>query len=264
MRLVSVIVPFGGADPGRRANLLECLDHWRQQRYSNFELILVEQSLDGSFYPPEGPWDRYISIRDPHDRGFNLSWCRNVGARQAIGEMLVLCDADIIIPSRDYLAAVSAVESPFSSGAGVFIYSAREQVEAYRATRDISVFHSGGIKFVPFTRNACRTELANGGVVLFQREWFLEVFGGYNENFFCYGWEDTEAARRIRFLLETPGLELPRTSFSCIHLFHEAQDRSNQKRNELMAQELATVNQDELCARMRGAGLGNPAHPILV
>ena len=262
--MISVIVPFGGPDHTRRANLLDCLSHWKRQHYSNYELILVEQSLDGRCYPPERPWDHYVSIRDPQDRGFNLSWCRNVGARQAAGEMLIFCDADIVIPSPDYLKGVVTVESPFSSGAGVFIYSAREQVEAYRASGDLSLFSSGGIRYVPFTRNACGTELGNGGLVLFHRKWFLEVFGGYNENFFCYGWEDTEAARRIRFLLQTPGLELPRTSFPCIHLFHEAQDRSNQKRNELMAQELASINQRELCARIRGAALGKLAHPTLI
>lgn len=262
--MISVVIPFGGSDPERAQNLAACLWHLHRQTLAPQEILLVEQSLDGAFHQRGAAGCRHIGIRDPLDRGFNLSWCRNVGVRQAAGTKVVICDSDLVIGDREFLAEIAQFTGEFGSGASEYLYATREQTEAYRATRSLESFRDGGLTYVPFTRNERGTELANGGVIVFDRDWFLNVFGGYHENFFRYGWEDAEAAVRIRHLTGRTAEELPRTRFRWIHLFHAQQDRTNQKLNQALAGRFAAMERELLCERMRRAGLGNPAAPSLV
>ena len=97
MKKLSVIIPFAGNDPERTRNLEECLEAIFSQNYKNYEVILVEQTLNGAFYQHDrGGRIKHITISDPQNRGFNLSWCRNVGAKEATGDTLILMDSDFV------------------------------------------------------------------------------------------------------------------------------------------------------------------------
>ena len=47
---ISIVVPTGGNDPLRERNFLECLKCIQKQTYKNYEIVVVEQSLDGNYY----------------------------------------------------------------------------------------------------------------------------------------------------------------------------------------------------------------------
>ena len=47
---LSIIIPTGGSDHLRNRNFNECLSAIKSQRFTDYEVIVVEQSLDGNFY----------------------------------------------------------------------------------------------------------------------------------------------------------------------------------------------------------------------
>ena len=118
---ISIVIPTGGNDPGRNRNFEECLRCIREQTFRDYEIIVVEQSLDGRFYKNENPSYKHIKIKDPQNRGFNLSWCRNVGARLASGEILILMDSDFVF-EKDYFKTISEFKGNFAAGAETYYW----------------------------------------------------------------------------------------------------------------------------------------------
>ena len=116
MRL-SIILPTGGNDHLRNRNFNECLSAIKNQTFTDYEVIVVEQALDGNFYKRSNPIIPYkhIAIKDPQNRGFNLSWCRNVGAREANGELIVLMDSDFVF-ENNYFTVISQFAGEFAAG----------------------------------------------------------------------------------------------------------------------------------------------------
>ena len=52
---ISVIMPTGGNDPQRNRNFNECLQCIKNQTFTDYEVIVVEQTLDGNFYKKSNP-----------------------------------------------------------------------------------------------------------------------------------------------------------------------------------------------------------------
>jgi glycosyltransferase involved in cell wall biosynthesis len=215
---LSIVIPCGGNYPERVRNLHEVLACLDRQTYRDFELLLVEQSIDGSYYHSGLACSRYISIMDPAGRGFNRSWCRNVGVYNASGEIVLLMDGDYVFPDN-YLEHVLMMRDVFFSGTNLYLWSSEQQVAAYFSSHDIKVFESSPGKLRPFLRG-----IACGGIVGFNRDWFINEFAGYNENFFKYGFEDTEAVNRIQRILNKKASELSTVPVPVVHLFHRERD----------------------------------------
>ena len=230
---LSVIIPCGGNYPERVRNLHEVIACLQRQTYKEFELVLVEQRVDGNYYHNDIRCSKYIPISDPAGRGFNRSWCRNVGAYNASGEVVLLMDGDYVFQD-DYLEQVLKMDDVFFSGTDLYLWSSAREVEAYFATRNMKVFESSPGKLKPFLRG-----IACGGIVGFRRDWFINEFGGYNENFFKYGFEDTEAVNRIQKILNKNAHELATVPVHVAHLFHKERDGkfgTNNKLYDLFAQ----------------------------
>ena len=235
---ISVIIPYGGNDSLRDRNLRHCLNSIALQTYPDYEVIIVEQSIDGNFYKKwlteQGV--RWIGINDPLNRGFNLSWCRNVGAKQARGERIVLMDSDMCFES-EYLDRVAKSPEFFCGGAKLYHWVRDERVtRIFESGRNFNGVYSYGqgnhrdpvFRFKPFVSGN-----GFGAVLVFDKNWFINVFKGYPENFFQYGWEDKAGVEIIKKLLDINNNEdLPVIDYEIIHLSHGNKNFSNMRTNE--------------------------------
>jgi glycosyltransferase involved in cell wall biosynthesis len=215
---LSVIIPCGGNYPERVRNLHEVLLCLGQQSYRDFELILVEQSVDGKFYHSQLPCDEYIQLQDPRGRGFNRSWCRNAGAYNASGETILMMDGDYVFPTN-YLERVLEMKDVFFSGTNLYLWSTPELLKEYMQHRNMNAFERCTHRLKPFLRG-----IACGGIIGFNRQWYINEFAGYNENFFQYGFEDTEAVNRIQRILNKRPEELATVPVHVAHLYHRERD----------------------------------------
>lgn len=99
---ISIIVPVFNAE----RTLKKCLDSIRQQTYSNYQVILVD---DGSTDSSGGICDDYAKLDSRfiafHNTNAGVSATRNFGIEQAVGERLAFIDSDDYIEC-DYLASM--------------------------------------------------------------------------------------------------------------------------------------------------------------
>ncbi len=91
--LFSVIVPAFG----RPVEVKELLSSFTEQHFKDFEIIIVDGSMDSSLKSVvEGFSDR-INIRYFYKKGLGISDSRNMGAEKAAGDYLVFMDSDCIV-----------------------------------------------------------------------------------------------------------------------------------------------------------------------
>lgn len=266
MRL-SVIIPTAGNDPLRNRNFVECLKCISDQSFKDFELIVVEQSLDNNFYKKNNnSVYKHIGIKDPQNRGFNLSWCRNVGAREAIGDILILMDSDFVF-EKDYFKIISEFKSEFAAGAETYYWSNTEDpTTEYLRTKDFNVFRRKGagprdpvFKFRSMTKGC-----GYGAILVYDRNWYWEVFGGYNENFFRYGWEDKAATETIKFLLNKNDDTMCRIPYDAAHLNHRGKDVRNMSLNENLFNKFTKMDQKYIVDKIKNSNVGNKNSPTVI
>lgn len=255
---LSIIIPTAGNNPERVKNLEETLSCLQKQTYQDWELLLVEQSLDGSLYREGLQCDKFVPLYDPYNRGFNISWVRNVGVRQARGERVMIMDADHVFEDN-YLERVMQFEGdPFFSGAEFFVWTKKHQRDTF--------FHSRNLEALLRARNGFRPLNGRVGwacIICFDRAWYLEQFVGYIENFFRYGWEDVEGVHRIARLLGKKVPELHRVrGVRVAHLFHGGRD-SNTHNRQLNSAYLQADHR-EIIDQLKRAGIGNLEGPRLI
>jgi len=267
---ISVIIPVAGKDPLRDRNFFECLTSLNSQTFREFEIIVVEQSLDGNYYKEwvSNKSIKWVCIKDPNNRGFNLSWCRNVGAKLAQGKKLVLMDADMVFEPR-YLEKVMEVKAPFAGGASTYHWISSEEITGkFLSSRNFQFVYDASkaddiariFRFTPFTRGC-----GYGAVLIFDKDWYFSEFGGYIEDFFKYGWEDKAAVEIIRELLKyEDDSKFEKVDYNIIHLSHFSKDMRNMKTNQDLFNKIASSNKEELIRRIKNIGVGFLDSPSLL
>lgn len=262
---LSVIIPTAGNDQQRNRNFNECLRCINEQTYKDFEIIVVEQSLDGHFYKQNGPY-KHIAINDPSNRGFNLSWCRNVGAREASGDILVLMDSDFVF-EKDYFKVISEFKGEFAAGAETYYWcNTEDPTIEWMRTRDFNVFRKQGAgpKDQVFRFRSMTRGCGFGAILVYNREWYWNVFGGYNENFFRYGWEDKAATETIKALLGRNDETMLRIFYEAAHLNHRNKDVRNMNVNETLFYQFTRMDQNALVERIKNSNVGKKSGPTLI
>ena len=92
----SVIVPtFGRPDEVR-----ELLSSFIDQEFKDYEIIIVDGSLDTLLKKVIDEFHKIINIRYLYEKGLGISDSRNLGAGKANGEFLVFVDSDCIMSSE--------------------------------------------------------------------------------------------------------------------------------------------------------------------
>lgn len=259
--MISVLLSTAGNDPERRENLIEVLHCLKKQSYKNWELILVEQTLDGNFYNDQLPCTQYIPVQDPKNRGYNASWGRNIGAKAAKGDRLLFLDADIIFDT-DYLEKVAAFKGdPFFIASSSIAWSKPKHKAKYLKKRNLKkVLHQSDILYKSI-EGTMPINIALG----FEKKWYLKTFGGYIENFFRHGLEDGEAIKRVLQCLEKKFEALHTVKEATIgHLHHSYRDRRYSQLNKQVWKTYAYESPKILRKALKKVKVGNPKHPSLL
>jgi predicted glycosyltransferase involved in capsule biosynthesis len=244
---LSIILPIGGVY--KNQNFCECLYWIKKQTFTDYEIIIVEQNMDGSYYYG-GMGYQWYGIRDIENRGYNLSWGRNKGVIEAKGDIVVLMDVDLIF-NQNYFELISQMKTVFAAGAEYYIWGSQQITERYFQCKDINVFNENVHKLRSFGKI-----YGFGTCLCFNREWFLDVFGGYNESFAGWGWEDVSAAWRIEALLNKTDEEIERIPTEIIHLFHTHDISASVKNRQIFDDLKQKYNPVELCNKIRITGRG--------
>jgi glycosyltransferase involved in cell wall biosynthesis len=265
---LSIILPTGGNDHLRNRNFNECLTCIKNQTFVDYEVIVVEQSLDNNFYKQSNsiiPY-KHIGIKDPQNRGFNLSWCRNVGAREAQGEIIVLMDSDFVF-ENNYFQVISEFKGEFAAGAETYYWCNMEDpTTEWLRTKDFNTFRKQGaghrdpvFKFRSMSRGC-----GYGAILVYNKEWFWNTMGGYNENFFRYGWEDKATTEMIKSLLSRDDESMYRIPYEAAHLNHRSTDVRNMNINESLFNSFTSMDQFELSNRIKEANVGKRSCPTTI
>jgi glycosyltransferase involved in cell wall biosynthesis len=92
--LISVVIPTYQ----HASTLTECLDSVLAQTYKNIEIIVVDDGSTDNTQEVLAKFKDRVSIIKQENQGSNLA--RNRGWKEAKGEYLIFCDADVIMDSR--------------------------------------------------------------------------------------------------------------------------------------------------------------------
>jgi N-terminal domain of galactosyltransferase len=207
-----------------RLSLLLCtLKSIHAQSGVSCEVIVVEQDAVSRIGPFLPDWVRHVWTR-PFDEAlpYSRSWTFNVGAQFARGQVLILHDNDMLVPT-DY---ISGILDRIRDGAQVVnakrfvFYMSRRTTEAVCAGSD-SLLAEAPISIV---QNAL-----GGGSVAITRKGFLEI-GGMDESFVGWGGEDNEFWDRAQTLKVWNYGWL-----SLVHLWHAAQPGKQDRANPTLA-----------------------------
>ena len=254
---LSIVIICGSGLPERIRNCNETIRCLKNQTYQNYEIIIVEQSIDGNFYHSKTEATQYIAIKDPMDRGFNRSWCRNVGAYSANGEIILLMDADYVFPNN-YLEKIICQKEDFFAGTDLYLWSTQTLAEKYIQNHDVSIFEKCKMRLRPFLGG-----IATGGILGFNRKWYIKEFTGYNESFFNYGFEDNEALNRIMYLLGKEYDGLATTPIHVAHLFHTVRDQEPVS-NGMLFNKFKNTDIETLREMMKSQDVGNKNAPCVI
>ena len=201
---ISIIIGVRGT--ARLAQFSACLDSCLNQKGTAVEVIVVEQSWQAEF-----PRSIPSGVRYEHQQAtspampYNRAWALNRGARLARGRVLILHDADMLLPV-DCASAVARIVSGDTVGVRLprLLYYLDEvsslKVQNFRTL------------IPPFTFE--RVIANNRTPIAMEREAYLSI-GGHDEAFFGWGAEDDEFMQRARCLNFAEGAFMP-----IVHLWH--------------------------------------------
>lgn len=206
---ISFIIGHRGVT--RLPHLLATLESIASQRDAAVECIVVEQDVDSQLAPHLPSWVRLVHTPPPTpDMPYCRSWTFNVGAKFATGEVLVLHDNDMLVPT-DYAAWILqrvAIGYQVINPKRFIFYLARADTEQVFAVRQ---------SLLDFSPEVVVQNLEGGGSVAITRSAFGEI-GGMDEAFVGWGGEDNEFWDRAQVLRIWPWAGLP-----LVHLWHAAQ-----------------------------------------
>ncbi len=250
---LSIILPVSGID--KMKNFTACMESINKQEFKDYEVITVEQCKDGAYHYRDMP--NWVGIQDTENRGFNLSWSRNVGVKHAKSEIVVVMDVDMVFRD-DYFQLISQMKTEFAAGAEYYIWGSQIITDRYFQSKDINVFNENFHKLRSFGKI-----YGEGTCLCFKREWFLDVFGGYIESFTGWGQEDNEAAWRIRSILNLTDDQVERIPTEIIHLYH-THDISGGVKNKELFERIKQQTPIDICNKLKSIGIGNIDQPRLI
>lgn len=196
---VSIVVPC----KGRLGNLKNVIPAMlSQETTADYDIMVVDYGCpDGTFTwckEQNNPKLHSIRVLDNVEK-FNLSRCRNLGAKHSNGELLAFVDGDIVIPPTFVQVGVQTIEAfDCDSVAHAVVYdSARhvrvmvngESVAGYTITFILPKFNWENRKWtVGCELSSC----------IFVKRSFWERCRGYDEAFQGWGYDDVDFVNRLR------------------------------------------------------------------
>ena len=252
--MISFIIAISGASPRRSNNFHETLWALEDQDCLDREIVIVEQVTDDIEcwdYMESIPWFRYMAIYDPV---FCLSWCHNVGAKIAKGDILAFINADIVCRENYADEIKKQFTGNFSSGWNESMHFGELGTLHYYVHREPMPGWEGelGAK-----RCAPNKGAGWGMCALFTPDFFWHI-GGFNENYQEWGAEDQEIHRRAMAIDKTDS----QLDYTLYHLYHTERQKNYEHKAEIFNSTAPYPKQ--VCKRLVDANLGNPEKRQLI
>lgn len=258
--MLSVVVAIMGEQPERVTAFMETLRCIRQQTLKDYEFVIVEQ------YSEEPLWRevadlalaRYIAVQDDiHCR----SWCKNVGARETVGDTLVFLDADVIF-GNNYFRIIAETFDPrngYSAGWNSTLWLTRVGLEEYQRTR-IYIPYWVPIYVLWDLPIGLEKGTTFGLSTVFERG-FFDRLGGFNENYVLWAPDDKDMLARAA--AASGDSEFHTLDYTMIHLWHGFRKKGPEEEQQRL---LSYVKKYplEVSELLVAANLGNPEHRIVI
>ena len=211
---ISVVIPLFGRDKYRE-QLFEferaCI---AKQHYAKIELLAVEQYIDKPLWcQSEFPtYAKHIAIKDGTQ--FCLSWCMNVGAREARYDKLLLTGADMVFDTG-YFEKIDEFLTQYPCGVGFnrLVYMSKLGTADY-----IKTGYQAELKPECVEKVVRPHVWTAGGVTVHRKDVFFDTLGGMNENYFAYGKDDKDLYLRMKQVYRP----FKMVDYEIRHLYHKA------------------------------------------
>ena len=230
----SVLMAIGGGE--RLPQFYLALAALRSQTHQALEVIVVEQGPTASLQRTLP-----VDVRYEHDlvaagTPFNKSRALNRAAAVARGDVLLIHDADFVVPV-DYAAEVTQSLRGVSGVRPARFIFYLDQPSTVRLMESRAMTSSSSVEYV--TQNTpCPMAL--------KRSTYWDI-GGHDESFVGWGGEDVEFLSRLRTLTVAEGGWLP-----TIHLWHPSAPRkASGHRNQRQQDELLATDPRVRIERLR-------------
>ncbi len=185
------VMTYREQGPERKRNL-EFVLTW-YGRIDGAKFVLVEQDVEARLDSRELPSSvRYVFARNPGP--FNKSWGLNVGARHAQAQVMIMLDADLLLPERllrdtvDICQGEGLAANPYDQ----FLDLGQEETDAILAGTTVRFQRSPASGLHRIRGRLCFC----GGAFLVRAELFRAV-GGFDERFIGWGGEDDAMSAKI-------------------------------------------------------------------
>jgi glycosyltransferase involved in cell wall biosynthesis len=181
--LISIVIPVkNGA-----GTLDACLRSIKRSYYKKYEVIVVDDhSTDHTVEIAKNYQCTVLETADGH--GANNA--RNLGARNAGGEVLVFIDSDIVIARETLLGIVETLEEP-QLDAVVGLYTARHRHESF-----VSQYKNLWVRY-SYIKSPPAIDWLFGAISGIKRQAF-EKIGGFNTDLLArHGHDDIELGKRF-------------------------------------------------------------------
>lgn len=179
--LVSVVIPYYN----RSTLLTRCLNSLREQRFSDFEVIVVDDGSTEPFLTNSNrfpPWPRLNWQTLPFNQG--RAAARNAGIQAAQGQLLIFLDCDMAV-NEDFINEHwrhHCIHGSFTIGQGQIIGTSEPTIRPKPS----------------IWTDASRAHFATGNVSIKRSALLTEQgVGGFDEDFSAYGFEDLELGYRL-------------------------------------------------------------------
>jgi len=213
---VSFIIGHKGRE--RLPNLLITLQSIAGQTGTSFECIVVEQDKDPIVSELLPDWIQYIHVPTYLHAPYNRSAAFNEGVRMAKGQIFILHDNDMVVPSGYAAEHVRQMEKGFEVfqlKRWIFYLQSVPGHNTHEAFSDLC-----RISIQQVLENSC-----GGGSMGITPKAFFEI-GGMDEEFVGWGGEDVEFWERALTRKTWQYGYLP-----LIHLWHESQPKKHDANN---------------------------------
>ncbi len=181
--LVSIIIPVRNG--GR--TLDACLRSLRRSTYKNREIIVVDDhSTDDTPAVAGRHGSRLIRVAE----GEGANNARNIGAANAMGEILIFVDSDIMVRRETVVGLVEALEDGIAD-AVVGIYTARHRHETF-----VSQYKNLWVRY-SYMKSPPAIDWLFGSISGIRRDAFQKL-GGFNTSLLArHGHDDIELGKRF-------------------------------------------------------------------
>jgi predicted glycosyltransferase involved in capsule biosynthesis len=247
---LSVIIPYCyGGDEQRLIALENTFKSIKAQEMTDFEIIAVEELVktDKPTFPYRDNINQFVTLKDPEKRWYNKSWCINVGIRKASTENILILDADIIF-GKDYFQSILdyAQTHNFFHGYNWIVLLPGRDNPVTRIKRHRDVWATGGSFFTT-------------------KDFYWNVTGGMNENYFGYGGEDGGFYQRLLHIFNK---NIPEIDYPIAHQYHHWHPDNGA--NPFVAKIVTELSSKEskypaiIIEKLKQVSLGNVATPTLI